>query len=131
MAISESVKLSLLKGFRSHARATAFQSLARNADYAAHLLISNLCRLLEGCDRFSMSLHDECFDPPVSLLHERSLLRHTGEKTKVLTWMGRCCCGGVVALPICRRTHSLQLQTRIEKTYATQRRFPLHDASSA
>lgn len=27
-----------------------------------------------------MSLHDECFDSPVSLLHERSLLRHTGEK---------------------------------------------------
>ena len=39
LAISESVKLSLLKGPRSHARAAAFQSLARNADYAARLLI--------------------------------------------------------------------------------------------
>ena len=27
-----------------------------------------------------MSLRDECFDSPVSLLHERSFLRHTGEK---------------------------------------------------
>ena len=39
LAISESGKLSLLKEFRSHAHAAAFQSLAKNADHAAHLLI--------------------------------------------------------------------------------------------
>ncbi|OCL10762.1 hypothetical protein AOQ84DRAFT_209034 [Glonium stellatum] len=78
---------------------------------------------LEGCDRVSITLHDKYFNT-LGSSYIRDILRHTGEKSSILTGTARRCCGGIDALPIRRCDHNVQLQIRIVKPCATRAMFP-------